>query len=77
MRLRFASSSKEKKKKHLGETALMKWNPWTPFLTFLVLRIIVNDNFLFLYRNPASSLSPLTKKKKKLNNKENELWYQN
>ena len=62
MRLRSASLSKEKKKKHLGETAFMKWNPLTPFLTFLVPRIIVHDNFLFLYRNPASSLSPLTKK---------------
>jgi len=47
--VRFASSSKEKKKKHRSKTTLMKWNPLTLISTFwwsksLFTTIFLNQN---------------------------------
>jgi len=45
--VRFASSSKEKKKKHLGKTTLVKWNPLTLISTFWWLESLLITIFSF------------------------------
>jgi len=44
----------EGKKKYLDQTPLMKRNPLTLKSTILVVRIVVNDEFISLRRNPTS-----------------------
>jgi hypothetical protein len=44
----------KKKKKHLDQSSLMKWNSLTQKLTILAIRIVDNDKFLSLRWNPAS-----------------------
>lgn len=68
-----ASLSKKKKKKHIGKTPLIKSNSLILISIILVARIVIDGNFLSLYRN-MTSLS-LFSHEKGLRNKENKVWY--
>ena len=64
--VRSTSLCKEKEKKYLDQTPLMKRNLLTLKSTILVVRIVVNDEFIFLCWNPTSpSLFSIKKEQKK------------
>jgi hypothetical protein len=46
------------KKKHIGETPIVKWNSLTPISTFFMAKIIINYHFLSLlnFKNHLSLL---------------------
>lgn len=62
--IRYISSSKEKKKKHIGETSFMKWNSLTSRLTIFMVGIIANDDSL--YTRFQWALSLLSEKRLKI-----------
>jgi hypothetical protein len=66
-------SSKKQEKKHLNQNPLMKYNALTPKSSIFMARNIINNEFFSLYRNPMSLSPSITKKK--LKNKENQVWY--
>jgi hypothetical protein len=62
--IRYISSSKEKKKKHIGETSFMKWNSLTSTLIIFMVGIIINNDYL--YTRFQWDLSLLSKRKLKI-----------
>jgi len=71
--IRSASLSKKKEKKHIGKTPLIKTNSLISISIILVARIVIDGNFLSLYRNMTSLC--LFSHEKELRNKENKVWY--
>jgi hypothetical protein len=58
--------ARRRKKKYLDQTPLMKRNLLTLKSTILVVRIVINDEFISLRRNPTSpSLFSIKKEQKK------------
>lgn len=62
--IRYISSSKEKKKKDIGETFFMKWNSLTSTLIIFMVGIIINNDYL--YTRFQWDLSLLSKRKLKI-----------